>query len=89
MNSDELRALSFATMDDGEELARAEIYGLLARLWFAPPDDELRAARISSACALEIVNDFVTCAHVPPLLRFIVPSSTPSTKQSKIAQSQQ
>ena len=41
MNSDELRALSFATMDDGEELARAEIYGLLARLWFAPPDDEL------------------------------------------------
>ena len=41
MNSEELRALSFATMDDGEELARAEIYGLLARLWFSPPDDEL------------------------------------------------
>ena len=41
MNSDEIRALSFATMDDGEELARAEIYGLLARLWFSPPDDEL------------------------------------------------
>ena len=41
MNSDDIRALSFATMDDGEELARAEIYGLLARLWFAPPDDEL------------------------------------------------
>ncbi len=41
MNSDEIRALSFATMDDGEELARAEAYGLLARLWFAPPDDEL------------------------------------------------
>lgn len=41
MNSDEIRALSFATMDDGEELARAEVYGLLARLWFAPPDEEL------------------------------------------------
>ena len=41
MNSDEIRALSFATMDDGEELARAEGYGLLARLWFAPPDEEL------------------------------------------------
>jgi TorA maturation chaperone TorD len=41
MKSEEIRALSFATMDDGEELARAEAYGLLARLWFAPPDDEL------------------------------------------------
>ena len=41
MNSDDIRALSFATMDDGEELARAEAYGLLARLWFSPPDDEL------------------------------------------------
>lgn len=43
MNEDEIRALSFATMDDGEELARAEAYGLLARLWFAPPDEELMA----------------------------------------------
>lgn len=41
MNDDEIRALSFATMDDGEELARADGYGLLARLWFSPPDDEL------------------------------------------------
>jgi len=24
--------------DEGEELQRAELYGLLARLWFAPPD---------------------------------------------------
>ena len=29
--------------DDGEELQRAEAYGLLARLWFAPPDGELKA----------------------------------------------
>jgi TorA maturation chaperone TorD len=27
--------------DPSEELQRAELYGLLARLWFAPPDDAL------------------------------------------------
>ena len=37
------QALSFATADDSEELARAELYGLLARLWIAPPDAELLA----------------------------------------------
>jgi TorA maturation chaperone TorD len=31
-------ALSFASPDDSEELARAELYGLLAGLWLAPPD---------------------------------------------------
>jgi len=30
-----------ASADDSEELARAELYGLLARLWLAPPDAEL------------------------------------------------
>ncbi len=35
------QALSFATADDSEELARAELYGVLARLWLAPPDAEL------------------------------------------------
>ena len=33
--------LNFASADDSEELARAELYGLLARLWLAPPDVEL------------------------------------------------
>lgn len=33
--------ITFGTTDDGEELARAELYGLLARLWLAPPDAEL------------------------------------------------
>jgi TorA maturation chaperone TorD len=33
--------VSFATPGDAEELARAELYGLLARLWLAPPDAEL------------------------------------------------
>jgi TorA maturation chaperone TorD len=30
--------IEFAAAGDGEELARAELYGLLARLWLAPPD---------------------------------------------------
>ena len=31
-----------AAADQGEELQRAELYGLLARLWVAPPDEPLR-----------------------------------------------
>ena len=41
MKSAELKALGFATADDSEEIARAELYGLLARLWIAAPDDAL------------------------------------------------
>ena len=33
--------LTFATTDGSEELARAELYGLLAQLWLAPPDGAL------------------------------------------------
>jgi len=33
--------VTFASADDGEEIARAELYGLLARLWLAPPDAAL------------------------------------------------
>jgi TorA maturation chaperone TorD len=33
--------LAFAAAGDSEELARAELYGLLSRLWLAPPDAEL------------------------------------------------
>jgi TorA maturation chaperone TorD len=32
------RPISIVTADAGEELERAELYGLLARLWLAPPD---------------------------------------------------
>jgi TorA maturation chaperone TorD len=35
--------LHFASPDQAEELARAELYGLLAQLWFAPPDEALLA----------------------------------------------
>jgi TorA maturation chaperone TorD len=33
--------LTFASADQGEELQRAELYGLLASLWLAPPDAAL------------------------------------------------
>ncbi|MEO7851060.1 MAG: molecular chaperone TorD family protein [Rubrivivax sp.] len=33
--------LTFAAADQGEELQRAELYGLLAGLWMAPPDAAL------------------------------------------------
>ena len=33
--------ISFASAGDHEELERAELYGLLARLWLAPPDEAL------------------------------------------------
>ena len=33
--------LNFSSADDSEELARAELYGLMAGLWLAPPDDAL------------------------------------------------
>jgi len=36
MSDPHLLALSFATRDDSEELARAELYGLLSSLWLAP-----------------------------------------------------
>jgi TorA maturation chaperone TorD len=41
MSEADLRALSFTSADDSEEIARAELYGLLARLWVAAPDAAL------------------------------------------------
>ena len=35
------QAVSFVSPDDSEELARAALYGLLARVWIAPPDADL------------------------------------------------
>ncbi len=37
------QALSFATADQAEEGARAELYGVLALLWLTPPSAELLA----------------------------------------------
>jgi len=39
--SDKPTAMTFASADDSEELARAELYGLLSRLWLAAPDEAL------------------------------------------------
>jgi TorA maturation chaperone TorD len=36
-----LAPLRYAPADDGDEIARAELYGLLAQLWLAPPDAAL------------------------------------------------
>lgn len=44
MSDNPSQAISFAAPDDSEELQRAELYGLLARLWFAPPDEALQQA---------------------------------------------
>ena len=38
-----MQPLQLSTPDDREELARAEVYGLLASLYFAPPSEELYA----------------------------------------------
>jgi TorA maturation chaperone TorD len=36
-----IQPITFGSADGSEELARAELYGLLARLWLAPPDAAL------------------------------------------------
>jgi TorA maturation chaperone TorD len=41
MTDSSTAAITFGSTDDSEELARAELYGLLARLWLAPPDAAL------------------------------------------------
>jgi len=33
--------IEFASRGDAEEIGRAELYGLLSRLWLAPPDDAM------------------------------------------------
>ena len=43
MSTPGARPLAFAGADDAEELARAEVYGLLAALFYAPPSAELHA----------------------------------------------
>ena len=41
MSDSAAHLLGFVAADDGDELARAELYGLLAGLWLAPPDAAL------------------------------------------------
>lgn len=41
MNRQAAAPIGFSSVDEEAEIERAEIYGLLARLWLAPPDTEL------------------------------------------------
>ena len=43
MSRDALSAVHLRSADEHEELARAEVYGLLAHLFYAPPGDELHS----------------------------------------------
>ena len=46
--------LDLGRTDDHEELARAELYGVLARLWLAPPDEALlQQFRVAVTAAAE------------------------------------
>jgi len=47
-----------------EEIARAELYGLLARLWYAAPDAELLEA-FQAAARLQVVLQRRQVAVVP------------------------
>jgi TorA maturation chaperone TorD len=41
MNAPTSSTLNFASADDSEEVSRAELYGLLAQLWLAAPDEPM------------------------------------------------
>jgi len=43
VSQDSSSPVRFSDADEHEELARAEVYGLLAHLFYAPPDDALHA----------------------------------------------
>jgi TorA maturation chaperone TorD len=43
VSRDSLSAVRFRDADEHEELARAEVYGLLAHLFYAPPGEELHS----------------------------------------------
>ena len=51
--------LSFAELDDREELARAEVYGLLAALYLGAPDPALHAALRSAVTEAPVAGAFL------------------------------
>jgi TorA maturation chaperone TorD len=54
-----MAALHFSTPDDSDELARAEIYGLLANLFYAPPAGELHAQLQAAAIEAPVRGAFL------------------------------
>jgi TorA maturation chaperone TorD len=53
MNTEQ--SMQFATPDQGEEMARADLYGLLANLFYAPPSADFLAALRSAGAEEESV----------------------------------
>jgi TorA maturation chaperone TorD len=53
------RPLAFQSGDDAEELARAEVYGLLAMLYYAPPDAALHAQFQVAVTAAPVAGAFL------------------------------
>jgi TorA maturation chaperone TorD len=51
--------MAFADPDQGEEVQRAEIYGLLSRLWLAPPDEALLAQFALAVTAAPVPGSFL------------------------------
>lgn len=51
--------LAFASADDADELARAEVYGLLAQLFYAPPDAALYAQFQVAVTAAPVAGGFL------------------------------
>jgi len=54
-----MRPLPFSTVDDADEVARAEIYGLLANLYYAPPDAALHAGLRTAPTQAPIAGAFL------------------------------
>jgi TorA maturation chaperone TorD len=52
-------AVHFSTADDSDELARAEIYGLLANLFYAPPGADLHARLRAAATEAPVRGAFL------------------------------
>jgi len=54
-----MRPLSFTPLDDHEEIARAEVYGLLAALYVGAPDDALHASLRSAVTEAPVAGAFL------------------------------
>ena len=54
--------VGFAATDDSEELARAEVYGLLAALFYAPPSAEMHAQFQVAVTAAPVAGGFLEAA---------------------------
>ncbi|MEO6895337.1 MAG: molecular chaperone [Caldimonas sp.] len=54
-----MATLNFSTPDDSDELARAELYGLLANLYYEPPTDELLARMRAAATEAPVREAFL------------------------------